>query len=96
MSPPPNSGSGRLSRRSLLKGAIGTAAGAAVVGGLSGCGTAFSAGLTGSELAPGTLTYWNLFGGGDGVRMQTMEAAYAAQQGGASSLQAATFTWGNP
>lgn len=96
MSPPPNSGSGRLSRRSLLKGAIGAAAGAAVAGGLSGCGTAFSAGLTGSELAPGTLTYWNLFGGGDGVRMQTMEAAYAAQQGGPSSLQAATFTWGNP
>lgn len=96
MSPPPNSGSGRLSRRTLLKGALGTAAGAAVVGGLSGCGTAFSAGLTGSELAPGTLTYWNLFGGGDGVRMQTMEAAYAAQQGGPSSLQAATFTWGNP
>lgn len=96
MSPPPNSRSGRLSRRSLLKGAIGTAAGAAVAGGLSGCGTAFSAGLTGSELAPGTLTYWNLFGGGDGVRMQTMEAAYAAQQGGPSSLQAATFTWGNP
>jgi len=80
----------------LLKGALGTAAGTAVVGGLSGCGTAFSAGLTGSELAPGTLTYWNLFGGGDGVRMQTMEAAYAAQQGGPSSLQAATFTWGNP
>ena len=96
MSPPPNMGSGRLSRRTLLKGALGTAAGAAVVGGLSGCGTAFSAGLTGSELAPGTLTYWNLFGGGDGVRMQTMEAAYAAQQGGPSSLQAATFTWGNP
>lgn len=94
--PPPNTGSGRLSRRSLLKGAIGTAAGAALVGGLSGCGTAFSAGLTGSELAPGTLTYWNLFGGGDGVRMQAMEAEYAAQQGGPSSLQAATFTWGNP
>ena len=96
MSPPPNIRTGRLSRRTLLKGALGTAAGAAVVGGLSGCGTAFSAGLTGSELAPGTLTYWNLFGGGDGVRMQTMEAAYAAQQGGPSSLQAATFTWGNP
>jgi multiple sugar transport system substrate-binding protein len=96
VSPPPNFGSGRLSRRSLLKGALGTAAGAAVAGGLSGCSTAFSAGLTGSELAPGTLTYWNLFGGGDGVRMQTMEAAYAAQQGGPSSLQAATFTWGNP
>ncbi|HEY5980420.1 MAG TPA: extracellular solute-binding protein [Microlunatus sp.] len=96
MSPPPNSRSGRLSRRTLLKGAIGTAAGAAAVGGLSGCGSAFSAGLVGSDLAPGTVTYWNLFGGGDGVRMQTMQAAYAAQHGGAGSLQAATFTWGNP
>ncbi len=52
--------------------------------------------MFGSELAPGTLTYWNLFGGGDGARMQTMEAGYADAHGGPSSLQAATFTWGNP
>ena len=98
MSPPPSPPrrSHPFSRRSLLRGALGTAAGAALAGGLSGCGSAFSAGLVGSDLAPGTLTYWNLFGGGDGVRMQTMMSTYAAQHGGPSSLQGATFTWGNP
>jgi multiple sugar transport system substrate-binding protein len=90
----PPLGSGRLSRRSLLKGAIGTAAGAAVAGGLSGCGSAFSAGLVGSELAPGTVTFWNLFGGGDGARLQIMLDAYADQQGGPDSLQAATEVTG--
>jgi multiple sugar transport system substrate-binding protein len=83
------------SRRTFLRGTLGAAAGVALAGGLSGCGTALSAGLAGSELAPGTLTYWNLFGGGDGSRMQTMEAAYGKTPG-ASPLQAATFTWGNP
>lgn len=98
MSPPPPAPrrSPQFSRRSLLRGALGTAAGAALAGGLSGCGSAFSAGLVGSDLAPGTLTYWNLFGGGDGVRMQSMMSTYASQQGGPSSLQGATFTWGNP
>ena len=75
-----------LTRRALLRG---TAAAAAL--GLTGC-----SGLTPGRDTSGSLDYWNLFGGGDGVRMQTMEAAYAAQQGGPSSLQAATFTWGNP
>jgi len=93
---PPPTGAGRLSRRSLLKGALGTAAGVAAAGGLSGCGSAFSAGLVGSELAPGTVTFWNLFGGGDGARLQIMLDAYADQHGGPDSLQAATFTWGNP
>ncbi len=98
MSPPPSPPprSHPFSRRSFLRGTLGTAAGAALAGGLSGCGSAFSAGLVGSDLAPGTLTYWNLFGGGDGVRMQTMMSTYAAQHGGPSSLQGATFTWGNP
>jgi multiple sugar transport system substrate-binding protein len=95
--PPPRlPGSGGLSRRSLLRAAFGTAAGAALASGLSGCGSAFSAGLVGSELAPGTVTYWNLFGGGDGVRMQSMMSTYTQQSGGPSSLQGATFTWGNP
>ncbi|MBA8794172.1 multiple sugar transport system substrate-binding protein [Friedmanniella endophytica] len=49
----------------------------------------------GSQLDPGTVTYWNLFGGGDGSRMQTMEATYEKQKG-PNSLQAATFAWGNP
>ncbi|QKS21636.1 extracellular solute-binding protein [Curtobacterium sp. Csp1] len=45
---------------------------------------------------PETLVFWNLFGGGDGLRMQAMEAGYAKQHGGSSSLQATTFAWGNP
>ena len=87
---------GGFSRRNLLRGGLGAAAAVGLGGGLSGCGSALSAGLVGSELAPGTVTYWNLFGGGDGGRMQTMEGVYEDQHGGASSLQAATFAWGNP
>ncbi len=88
---------GRLvSRRSMLKGALGAAAGIGLAGGLSSCGTAIGAGLVGSELSPGTLTFWNLFGGGDGARLQTMLDNYADQRGGPGSLQAATFAWGNP
>ena len=86
----------RVSRRSLLRGALGTATGLSLAGGLAGCGSPLGAGLFGTELSPGTLTYWNLFGGGDGVRMQTMESTYADAHGGPDSLQAATFTWGNP
>lgn len=81
----------RLTRRSLFRGGLGVAAGV----GLSGCGSALSSGLTGSQLAPGTVTYWNLFSGGDGGRMQTMENGYRKMKGSAP-LQAATFSWGNP
>ena len=84
-----------LSRRAFLQRSAGAAAGLALAGGLSGCGSALSAGLAGSPLAPGTLTYWNLFGGGDGARMQVMEDTYG-KSAGAAPLQAATFTWGNP
>ncbi|MET0694271.1 MAG: hypothetical protein ABWY56_10075, partial [Propionibacteriaceae bacterium] len=66
----------RPSRRSFLLGGLGAAAGLALAGGLSGCSSALSAGLAGTALAPGTLTYWNLFGGGDGSRMETMEGTY--------------------
>ena len=85
-----------ISRRSLLRGGLGAGAGVVLAGGLSGCGSAVGAGLLGSELAPGRVTFWNLFGGGDGARLQIMLDAYAAEHGGPSSLQAATFTWGNP
>ena len=72
MAPRSPLGAQRVSRRSLLRGALGTATGLSIAGGLSGCGSPISAGLFGSELAPGTLTFWNLFGGGDGARLQTM------------------------
>jgi len=80
----------------VLQGGLGAVAALGVAGGLSGCGSALSAGLAGTKLDPGTVTYWNLFGGGDGSRMQTMEQQYMNQHGGGRSLQSATFTWGNP
>ncbi|WP_369056176.1 extracellular solute-binding protein [Kineococcus terrestris] len=86
-----------LSRRSLLRGGLATAGGLGLTAGLSGCaGTPLAAGLVGSELSPGTVTFWNLFGGGDGARLQLMLEEYRRQQGSADSLQAATFAWGNP
>ncbi|HEY0238512.1 MAG TPA: extracellular solute-binding protein [Friedmanniella sp.] len=84
-----------MSRRQLLRGGLGAAAAIGLGGTLSGCGSALSAGLVGSGLAPGTVTYWNLFGGGDGARMQAMQQTYQAAHG-VASLQAATFAWGNP
>lgn len=80
-----------VSRRTLLGGAL-TMAGAGVA---AGCSSPLAAGLAGGELSPGTVQYWNLFGGGDGTRMVSMENVYRAEHG-ANSLEAATFTWGNP
>ncbi|WP_439692386.1 extracellular solute-binding protein [Curtobacterium sp. SP.BCo] len=83
---------GAFTRRSLL--AAGAAA--ATVLPLAACSSPLAAGIAGAPLNPETLVFWNLFGGGDGVRMQDMEAGYAKQHGGSSSLQATTFAWGNP
>lgn len=80
-----------LPRRRLL-GAGGVLAASSA---LAGCGSPLAAGLVGSELSPGTLVYWNLFGGGDGGRMKAMEDVYR-QEHGPSSLEATTFAWGNP
>lgn len=80
----------RLSRRGML-GAGALAAALPLVG----CSTPLAAGLLGGQLNPSTLVYWNLFGGGDGVRMQDMEQGYRDEYG-ASSLQATTLAWGNP
>ena len=53
------------SRRSLLRGA-----GLFGLGGLlSGCGSAFASGVAGIGPPTNTLSYWNLFGGGNGVRI---------------------------
>jgi multiple sugar transport system substrate-binding protein len=87
---------GGLSRRSLLRAGLLGAGATALGGGLSGCGSPVATGLAGGELSPGTLTFWNLFGGGDGARLTTMLDNYAKEMGGPESLQAATFAWGNP
>jgi multiple sugar transport system substrate-binding protein len=80
-----------LTRRGLLGGAL-----AALALPLAACSTPAAAGLTGAPLDPKTLVFWNLFGGGDGSRMQEMEAGYQKTHGGSSSLQSTVFAWGNP
>ena len=59
------------------------------------CSTPVGAGLTGSKISPGTVSYWNLFGGGDGVRMQDMEQGFEKTHPNIG-LQAVTLAWGNP
>ena len=74
-----------LTRRALLSG---TAAAAAL--GLTGC-----SGLTPGRDTSGTLDYWNLFGGGDGVRMTQMLDGFRSANRGVT-LSAVTLAWGNP
>ena len=79
-----------LSRRDLLRVSMlgaGTLA-------LSGC-SAVGAGLLDTGPTPSTLAYWNLFGGGDGVRMTQMEDGYRKDHPDID-LQAVTLAWGNP
>ncbi|WP_295693088.1 extracellular solute-binding protein [Lapillicoccus sp.] len=84
-----------ISRRTLLQSAALGAVGLGTTAALGGCGSPLAAGLAGSALDPGVVTFWNLFGGGDGVRLTTMLDAYRTQHG-AGSLTASTFAWGDP
>lgn len=79
-----------LTRRDLLRA---TLLGAGTLA-LSGC-SAIGAGLLDTGPAPTTLAYWNLFGGGDGVRMTQMEDGYRKDNPD-TDLQAVTLAWGNP
>lgn len=79
-----------LSRRDLLRA---TTLGAGALA-LSGC-SAIGAGLLDTGPSPTTLAYWNLFGGGDGVRMTQMEDGYRKDNPDID-LQAVTLAWGNP
>ncbi len=79
-----------LSRRTFLQASLLGAGGLA----LSGCST-LGAGITGAPVAPGTVTFWDLFGGGDGVRMADMLTKF--QQGHPElGFQHVTLAWGNP
>lgn len=80
-----------LSRRGLLRAALLGAGSAALTGGCSVIG----AGLVNTELEPGTISFWNLFGGGDGVRMQQMLDGYRKATPG-TTLESVTLSWGNP
>jgi multiple sugar transport system substrate-binding protein len=84
-----------LSRRSFLRGL--TAAAGLTIGGaaLSGCSTPVISGLSTARSAPGSLAFWNLFGGGDGARMETMEDGFRTANP-AIPLSAVTLAWGNP
>jgi multiple sugar transport system substrate-binding protein len=81
----------RSTRRTLLRGIL-AGAGAAT---LYGCSSPIGAGIANTELDPGAVEYWNLFGGGDGVRMQQMQDGYR-KANPKTALQAVTLTWGNP
>ena len=80
-----------VSRRSLFR----AAAGGLGVAALGGCSSPVAAGIASTPLDPGTVEYWNLFGGGDGVRMQQMQDGYRKANPG-TPLQAVTLAWGNP
>jgi multiple sugar transport system substrate-binding protein len=81
-----------LSRRGFLSLAGATA----VTGAVAGCSSSpVVASLTGSDPNAGKLTYWNLFGGGDGANMVAMEDAFRKAHGGVP-LEATTLAWGNP
>jgi multiple sugar transport system substrate-binding protein len=84
--------SARIGRRAFLGGALAVGLGA---GTLAGCSTAVGSGLLGAPSSPNSLAYWNLFGGGDGKRMQAMEAAFQAATPSVE-LQPITLAWGNP
>jgi multiple sugar transport system substrate-binding protein len=82
---------GPISRRTLFKGAVAGLGASA----LAACSSPIGAGIAGTQLAPGTVDYWNLFGGGDGVRMQQMEDGFR-KANPKTPLQAVTLAWGNP
>jgi multiple sugar transport system substrate-binding protein len=82
---------GPIARRTLFRGAL-AGIGAAALG---GCSSPVGAGLANTPLDPGTVDYWNLFGGGDGVRMQQMLDGYRKTHPNIP-LQAVTLAWGNP
>lgn len=79
-----------LTRRDLLRATLLGSLTAAT----GGC-SAIGAGLVNAEPDLTTMAYWNLFGGGDGVRMRQMEDAYRAANP-EIDLQAVTLAWGNP
>ncbi|MHA7985864.1 extracellular solute-binding protein [Rathayibacter sp. CAU 1779] len=84
-----------LSRRAFLAAGLGAATVPLLAGCSSNIGQTVAAGLFGTRLPTSTLVYWNLFGGGDGTRMQAMESGYMKKYG-QDSLQSTTFAWGNP
>ncbi|GAC1500681.1 MAG: extracellular solute-binding protein [Ktedonobacteraceae bacterium] len=76
-----------MSRRAFLErsAALGVGSAAALTL-LEACG---------GNVGSADLTYWNLFGGGDGARMIQMEKSFSTSHPNIN-LQAVTLAWGNP
>jgi multiple sugar transport system substrate-binding protein len=85
-------GPSALTRRDLLRATLLGAGGMALTA--SGC-SSVGAGLLNTKPDSGTVAYWNLFGGGDGDRMQEMQDGYRKANPNID-LRAITLTWGNP
>src|SRR3954469_23435029 len=83
-----------LSQRGLLRASLLGVGAAAFAAAGAGC-SEIGAGLANTELDPGTVSYWNLFGGGDGVRMQQMLDGYRKANPNIH-LDGVTLSWGNP
>ena len=75
-----------FSRRRFLQGAAMLGLAGLAGGALASCGTSGSS---------SSITFWNLFGGGDGARMVDMEQAFQ-QQNPSSDVKAVTLAWGAP
>src|SRR5436305_132363 len=77
---------GRMSRRTFIERtvALGLSSSAALTV-LAGC----------SSIAPSAINYWNLFGGGDGVRMIQMQNDFVRSHPDIN-LNAVTLAWGEP
>ena len=79
-------GGASLTRRRLLQGAT------ALAGGLAASSAGFG---TVAAQDRRELRFWNLFGGGDGARLQEMQSAFSAATPDID-LEAVTFAWGPP
>jgi multiple sugar transport system substrate-binding protein len=90
---PPGAACPSLSRRSFLGGGLALGLGGGL---LSGCSSDnVLSGLTASRREPSSIDFWNLFGGGDGVRLQEMLDGF--RKGNPDiGLSAVTLAWGNP
>ncbi len=83
----------RAARRAASKYAAGVGLGVGAT--LAGCSAPVLTGLGVGGPATGSLDYWNLFGGGDGVRMNQMLEGFRAANP-TVNLDAVTLAWGNP
>jgi multiple sugar transport system substrate-binding protein len=90
---PPGAAGPFLSRRSFLGGGLALGLGGGL---LSGCSSDnVLSGLTASRREAGSIDFWNLFGGGDGVRLQEMLDGFRKANPDIG-LSAVTLAWGNP